>query len=155
MKRKHLYSFITIGLALILLNACAKYNSAESGSSEPVETVSATDLINQADALYRRREDLANACESIVLLKRARAADSGNFEASWKLVQADYSLGKFSPDAKESDKALADGINAARAAIRLNPNKPDGHFWLGANLGGEAEKSPFTKGIPAVGEIRD
>jgi tetratricopeptide (TPR) repeat protein len=98
---------------------------------------------------------LAKTRESISLLKRARALENDNFEIAWRLAQANYFLGKHSTDAKESEKSFTEGINAARAAIRINPNKADGHFWLGANLGGEAEKSPFTKGVTAVGGIRE
>ena len=133
--------------------ACAPHSEAESEKTR--EIVPAADLIKQADELYRQREDLAKLREAVAVLKRARAADSQNFEINWRLAQANYFLGKHSGDEKESDKAFADGVNFARVAARLNPNKPDGHFWLAASLGGEAEKSPFTKGITSMGEIRE
>jgi tetratricopeptide (TPR) repeat protein len=31
-----------------------------------------------------------------------------------------------------------EGVEAGKAAVGLQPNKPDGHFWLGANYGGAA-----------------
>ncbi|HEX8248574.1 MAG TPA: tetratricopeptide repeat protein [Pyrinomonadaceae bacterium] len=150
MPRFVFYIFIT--LVFLALTGCAPHGEAESEKSR--ETVPAADLIKQADELYRRREDLMKLRQSIAVLKRARSADTENFEANRRLAQANYFLGKHSGDEKESDKAFADGINYARLAVRLNPNAPDGHFWLGACLGGEAEKSPFTKGITAMGEIR-
>jgi tetratricopeptide (TPR) repeat protein len=150
MKRNVFYIFITLCLAAF--SACATHTEAEPGTSK--NSAAAAELIEKADAAYKQREDLEKVRETIALLKRARSADSENFEVGWRLAQANYFLGKHSPDAKESDKAYADGISAARLAVRLNPDKPQGHFWLGACLGGEAEKSPFTKGITAVGEIR-
>ncbi|HLM03203.1 MAG TPA: tetratricopeptide repeat protein [Pyrinomonadaceae bacterium] len=159
MPRNFFYIFITLGF--LALPACAPRGEAESEKSR--ETAAATttvaapvaDLIRQADELYRRREDLAKLRESIAVLKRARSADTENFETNWRLARANYFLGRHSTDEKEGDKAFADGINFARLAARLNPNKPEGHFWLGACLGGEAEKSPFTKGLTAMGEIRE
>jgi tetratricopeptide (TPR) repeat protein len=152
MRGNFFYIFIT--LIFLALTGCAPHSEAVSDS--PRETAaSAADLIKQADELYRGREDLAKLRESIAVLKRARSADAENFEVNRRLSRASYFLGKHSADQKESDKAFADGINFARAAARLNPNKPDGYFWLGANMGGEAEKSPFTKGIAAMGEIRE
>jgi tetratricopeptide (TPR) repeat protein len=151
MRRNVFYIFIT--LSFWALAACAPKSEAE--AEKPRETVPTADLIKQSDELYRRREDLTKLREAISILKRARAGDIENFEVNWRLAQANYSLGKHSDDAKESDKAFADGINYARIAARLAPEKPHGHFWLGANLGGEAEKSPYTKGIAAMGEIRE
>jgi tetratricopeptide (TPR) repeat protein len=151
MPRFVFYIFIT--LSFLAFAGCAPQSEAE--AEKPRETVSPADLIKQADELYRQREDLTRLREAISILKRARGGESGNFEVSWRLAQANYFLGKHSPDAKESDKAFTDGINYARSAARLAPEKPHGHFWLGANLGGEAEKSPYTKGIAAMGEIRE
>lgn len=151
MRRNVFYIFITL-LSIVFSTACASHTEAE---PETKESVPAADLIKKADDLYREREDLSKLREAITNLKRARRADPNNFEAAWKLAQFNYFLGKNAPDAKESERAFADGINAARVAIKLDANKPDGHFWLGANVGGEAEKSPFTKGITAIGEIRE
>jgi hypothetical protein len=151
MKRKFFYIFITVAFAAFSA-ACAARTEAEPDWEK--ETVPAAELVRQADELYAERENLDKLRDALALLKRARRADSNNFEAAWKLAQASYFLGKYTTDEKESEKAFAEGINAARIAVRLNPEKPDGHFWLGANLGGEAEKSPFTKGVTAIGEIR-
>jgi tetratricopeptide (TPR) repeat protein len=151
MPRNFFYIFIT--LIFLTLPNCAPRSEAE--SEKQIKTVPTADLIKQADELYRGREDLTKLRSAIDVLKRARAAEPENLEINRRLAQANYFLGKHSDDAIESDKAFADGINYARVAVRLNPNKADGHFWLGACLGGEAEKSPFTKGIPAMGEIRE
>ena len=32
------------------------------------------------------------------------------------------------------------GIESGKVAIKLQPDKPEGHFWLGANYGGEASQ---------------
>lgn len=151
MRGNFFYIFIT--LIFLTLTACSPRSEAE--SEKPIKTVPTADLIKQADELYRQREDLAKLRNAVTVLKSARAVESENFEINWRLAQANYFLGKHSTDEKESDKAFTDGANYARVAARLAPDKPHGHFWLGACLGGEAEKSPYTKGIMAMGEIRE
>jgi tetratricopeptide (TPR) repeat protein len=153
MLRNFFYIFIT--LIFLALPACAPHSEAESEKRVETAATAAANLIKQADELYRRREDLSKLREAIAVLKRARSAATENYEINWRLAQANYFLGKHSEDAKEIDKAFADGINFARVAARQNPSKPEGHFWLAACLGGEAEKSPYTKGITAMGEIRE
>ena len=36
------------------------------------------------------------------------------------------------------------GTMAGKAAVQLQPNKPEGHFWLGANYGGTAAHSTLS-----------
>jgi tetratricopeptide (TPR) repeat protein len=36
------------------------------------------------------------------------------------------------------------GIASGTAAVKLQPDKPDGHFWLGANFGGQAAHSTLS-----------
>ncbi len=40
-------------------------------------------------------------------------------------------------------------------ASRLEPNKPDGYFWYGANLGEQAKLAPLTKGITSLEDIKE
>lgn len=155
MRANSFYSFITLCLALILLSACAPSDNSESESAVKKDPVAASDLIKQADELYRQREDLDKLRAGIALLERARNGEPQNFEANWKLAKFDYYLGDASSDGKESDRVFKEGIEAGRAASRIAPDKPDGYFWTGANLGGRAEKNPLTEGLTSVGEIRE
>jgi tetratricopeptide (TPR) repeat protein len=72
----------------------------------------------------------------------------------WKFAKYNYCLGKQTTDEKESEKAFEYGKQAGRIASRVEPNKPDGHFWYGANLGEQARRSPVTVGIKALDDIR-
>lgn len=146
-----------LGLAcitfVILAHAsCAK--QTETPAEAAKEIASAADLIKQSDGAYAKRENLEQARQAANLLKRARLADSQNFEAACKLAQASYYIGKFSPDAKESERSFKQGVETARAATKLAPDKPDGYFWTAANLGGQAQKSMFA-GAASVGEVRE
>jgi tetratricopeptide (TPR) repeat protein len=155
MKLNFFYIFITLALCALATTACVSDIEAEPpGGARHQETVPAPELIRQADELFRQRADLEKLRQAVALLKRARSADEKNFEAAWKTAQFSYFLGKDTPDDKESDKVFSAGITAAIVATRLEPNKPEGYFWLGACYGGEAERNPFTKGITAVDKIR-
>jgi len=130
--------------------------SSSDSSAEPAKTsasVSVADSLKQADALYKGREDLAKLREGIKILKLARVEDQQNFEVVWKLSQFSYFLGEHTEDKDEQKKAFEDGISTARAAITLQGDKPEGHFWLGANLGGKAKINPLS-GLVAIGDIR-
>ena len=45
-------------------------------------------------------------------------------------------------------------VSAGKIAARLEPDKAEGHFWSGANLGEQAKRSPVTVGIKSIDDIR-
>jgi tetratricopeptide (TPR) repeat protein len=136
--------------ALMFLTACGGRGGE---SAIGGKTISAAELISQADNLYKEREDLAKVRTSLELLRQARIADGMNFEATWKTAQFNYFLGNNTKDEKERDTAFKEGIAAGRSAVRLQPERADGYFWTGANLGGQAQ-ADFISGAGNVSEIR-
>jgi Tfp pilus assembly protein PilF len=128
-----------------------------SSQSEVQETTqdkaAAADLVAKADLLYTQRVELARVREGIVMLRRALASDTSSYDAVWRLARLDYYLGAHTDNAGERDRAFNDGIEAGRRATKLQEGKPEGHFWLGANLGGKAQTSTLS-GLSAVTEIR-
>ena len=134
-------------------NANSAATTSPTTSASPMPSASGADLIAQADKLYAQREDLARLREGIILLKRARAEDFNNYDAAWRLSQFNYHLGSHTKDEAESEKAFQEGIEAGQAAIKLQDGKPEGHFWLGANYGGRAQKSSLS-GLASTEDIR-
>ena len=67
--------------------------------------------------------------------QQARDLDNRNYEVEWKYARMSYFLGsrKNTPE-EESEKVLKKGLSAAKIAKRIEPNKPDGHFWYAAIL---------------------
>lgn len=132
-------------------------SSCTSRSTNPVaataETVPAADLIPRADKLYAQRGDLNLVREALALLRRARTLDFQNYDAAWRLARANYVLGAHTKDEKERDNAFHEGIEAGEAAVKLQDSKPEGHFWLGANMGGRAQVSVLS-GAADAGDIR-
>ena len=80
--------------------------------------------------------------------------DPGNYEATWQLAKFNYYLATHTPDEKERDQAFQNGIEAGQTAVALQSEKPDGHFWLGANYGGAAEQSSI-QGLATVDDIQN
>jgi tetratricopeptide (TPR) repeat protein len=103
------------------------------------------------DALYRNRENLQSAQRAADLWE-ARA--STDFDAAWKLARACYWLGTHGP--KEARRAaLERGVKAGESAVRLSPNRPEGHFWMATDMGALAESFGLGQGLKYRGRIRD
>ena len=100
-----------------------------------------------ADRLYADRANLASAKRAADIWRGASAGSGPEgFDASWKLARADYWLGTHAPDA-ERRAFLDQGIESGRRASTLQPNRPEGHFWLAANMGALAESYGLRQGI--------
>ncbi|HYE65879.1 MAG TPA: TRAP transporter TatT component family protein [Pyrinomonadaceae bacterium] len=145
-----------LGLCLVLAGlVSAAVSCAKSAPVQPApaETRPTVDVIAQADRLYAQRDDLARVREGLALLRNARAADYSNYDVAWRLAKFNYHLGHHTTNEEEKDQAFREGIEAGEAAVRLQPEKPDGHFWLGANLGGRAQTSTLS-GLASADDIR-
>jgi tetratricopeptide (TPR) repeat protein len=105
------------------------------------------------DQLYAHRDDLASARAAEQIWADRLARDPKDFEAAWKLARARYWLGGHA--AEQDRKALYEaGIAAGRAAIAVSPNRPEGHFWVAANMGALAESFGTRQGLKYRGEIK-
>jgi len=110
---------------------------------------------DDADAFYQDREHLASAKQAAELWAGRLARNAGDFDSAYKLAQARYWLGTNGLPEGERKPALEAGIAAARIAIALKPNRPEGHFWLAANMGALAESYGMRQGIKYRGQIKD
>lgn len=100
--------------------------------------------VAEADTLYEGREDMQKARVAVAALRQARTADYGNYDAAWKLARAAFYVGDHTDVDSERDDMFREGTEAGKAAVALQPNKPEGHFWLGANYGGSAAHSTIA-----------
>jgi tetratricopeptide (TPR) repeat protein len=142
---------LTAALLALVISGC---RTQQAVTEAPVEKVSVPNLIAQADKLYAQREDLARLREGLSILRRARTAESGNYDVLWRIGQYDYYLGAHTQDKEERDRAFNEGIEAGKIAVQLQDGKPEGHFWLGANYGGVAQTS-LLGGLAAIDDIRE
>jgi tetratricopeptide (TPR) repeat protein len=103
-------------------------------------------LGQEPDRLYADRANLASARRAAQLWAAVLAGHPEAFEAAWKLARADYWLGGH---VNESERRafLEAGIEAGRKAAALQPNRPEGHFWIAVNMGALAESSGIRAGL--------
>jgi tetratricopeptide (TPR) repeat protein len=90
------------------------------------------------DRLYANRTDLASARRAAELWDASFRQNSKNFEAAWKLARAYYWLGTHAPE-NERRMFLEKGVQAGSAAAMIEPKRPEGHFWMAANMGALAD----------------
>jgi tetratricopeptide (TPR) repeat protein len=120
----------------------------------PLPASRTTAQAGDPDALYAKREDLASAREAVRLWQERLTAHLQDFETAWKLARARYWLGGHAPEA-ERKTILEGGIAAAKTAASLRPARPEGHFWMAANMGALAESFGLRQGIKYRGDIKD
>jgi tetratricopeptide (TPR) repeat protein len=106
------------------------------------------------DALYANRSDIASVRAASAVWASRLQQHADDFESAWKLARARYWLGGHAPDA-ERRAALEGGIAAGRTAVSINPNRPEGHFWIAANMGALAASFGVRQGLKYRGDIRD
>jgi tetratricopeptide (TPR) repeat protein len=123
-------------------------NAVDSGD----EKIAAAKII-EADQLYQGREDMAKARVAVATLRQAVTADYGSYDAAWKLSRASFYVGDHTDSDDEADDMFRAGIEAGKAAVKLRGDKPEGHFWLGANYGGDAQRSTLAS-LATVQDIR-
>jgi tetratricopeptide (TPR) repeat protein len=106
------------------------------------------------DALYRKRATIADARSAAAIWEAQLKADPRNFDAAWKLARVTYWLGSHEPP-DASRKALERGIEVARQAATIQPSRPEGYFWMAANMGSLAESFGLRQGLKYRGQIKD
>jgi tetratricopeptide (TPR) repeat protein len=106
-----------------------------------------------ADRLYADRENLASAREASAIWERQLDANPRDVEAAWKVARAAYWLGGHSPRSEQRAR-YERGVEAARRAVELEPKRPEGHFWMAANMGALAESFGLRAGLRYRGAIK-
>jgi tetratricopeptide (TPR) repeat protein len=87
-------------------------------------------------------------------LSQTRSANPKDFEAAWKLSRVKYWLGgHVTPDARRAE--LEAGVEAGTAASRISPDRPEGYFWMAANMGSLAENYGRRVGLRYRRPIKD
>lgn len=132
---------LTLYLALSTASAVAAGTSQQANANDP-------------DLLYAGREDLGKAREAAAIWTARLKQNPKDFEAAWKLARARYWLGGHAAEA-ERKALLEDGIAAARVAVAIDPKRPEGHFWIAANMGALAESFGMRQGLRYRGQIKD
>ena len=105
-----------------------------------VTSAQAADELAEADRLFAQG-GLQNLQQSIPLYLKAVEQNPGSFEANWKCARAhrEYANQAKRQDAADWKKTCAEhgktGMQYAQKAIDLQPDKPDGYYYYGVNVG--------------------
>jgi tetratricopeptide (TPR) repeat protein len=143
-----------LGVGLVfsaVLSGCS--TPAEPAVSGPSSGRSAPESIAQADELYAQRADVMKVRQGLIALRQATAEHATNYELAWRVAKLNYYLGSHTSDETEQEKAFHDGTEAGKLAVKLSNDRPEGHFWLGANYGGNAEISTLA-GLAEIEDIK-
>jgi tetratricopeptide (TPR) repeat protein len=96
--------------------------------------------------LYADRANLASAQRAADIWSAIHARQPRNFAAAWKRGRVDYWLGGHGTES-ERRAHLEAGIVAGRKAADIEPQKPEGYFWIAANMGALAESFDLRQGL--------
>jgi len=110
-----------------------------------------------ADDFYLGRENPANVDRALQILRQQVAENSNDYDAWWRISRSANFLERVR-DAADDDKAAVTafqaGADAGRRAVKLRPDRAEGHFWLGVNLGLIGEEEGLLRGIRLVDPVR-
>ncbi|MEP7274095.1 MAG: TRAP transporter TatT component family protein [Acidobacteriota bacterium] len=112
-----------------------------------------TGVIQQSDNLFSYGEDPGRDRQALELLGPPLAVEPRNYQLLWRSARACYYIAEESPVAQKV-AYYERGIKTAQAAVALEPNAVEGHFWLGANYGGVGEQKGMLKALSLIGKIR-
>lgn len=119
---RHFCSFFL--LAVILLFGCAGRRSVILERPQPV--ISAADaaaLRNDADKLWKQRDDPSKARQALALYRRAFAADPTNVELGTRLARALHFAGYYvETDPARQDSLFLLGVETGERVLALNPS---------------------------------
>ena len=149
-KGRKVFVFAIAVAVAVAASGCRK-GSTEAQPPPSEKTV--TQLISEADQLYAQRADVVKPRQGLIILRQAMAGDATNYEVAWRIAKFNYYVGTHISGDTEKEKAFQDGIEAGKLAVKFNDNRPEGHFWLGANYGGNAEISTLA-GLSDIEDIK-
>jgi len=139
-------------LSLLVLVGCGASSSlaARAGSIPPLPL---SEGVRRADDFYLGRQNSQNVREGLQVLRERVAQNPSDYEAWWRISKFNCYLARQAAKPQKL-KLLDEAVDAGKRAVTLAPNRVEGHFWLGANMGLTAEERGFVKALMLVDTIR-
>ena len=119
----------------------------------PALADSLSTYVQQADDYWLGRQNPDNVRKAMALLREGANKNLQDYEVWWRISRLESFVGRHSSGSTKSH-ALNDGISAGKKAVALQPDRVEGHFWLGANQGLLAEDSGLLEGLRLVDSIK-
>lgn len=124
-----------------------------SGANGPTTGRGVSLDIRKADDYFLGRQNLANVDQGINLLLEDLSKSPKDYESWWRLSKFCNYRARHS-NGPEKVKLLKEAIEAGKKAVSLEPNRVEGHFWMGASYGLLAEESGLIEGLRLIDTIR-
>ncbi len=115
---------------------------------------SVEELIAQADDLYNEMKDMETAEKALELYRQALGVTEDKYEPYWKIARVQYYIGAHTAEKKDKKIIFSQGVYHAKKAMALQPEKTDGHYWLGVNNGKYGEVKGVMKSLSLVKPIK-
>jgi tetratricopeptide (TPR) repeat protein len=109
------------------------------------------------DALYADRinvESARKAADIWAAVVERNSKSPSAFVPAWKLSRACYWLGGHAA-IQERRGFLEQGVEAGRKAVAIQPDRPEGYFWMAANMGALAESFGMHQGLKYRKSIKE
>ena len=106
------------------------------------------------DRLYADRVHLDSARRAVAIWEERLRRNPADFEAAWKVARGSYWLGGHVPPGERRSQ-YERGVEAGRRAVAIDPHRPEGHFWMAANMGALAESFGLRQGLKYRRAIKD
>jgi tetratricopeptide (TPR) repeat protein len=124
------------------------------GSTFPLFSQSEEELIAQGDGLYNEMKDMATAKEALAKYMEALVKLDNKYDAYWRIARIHYFIGAHTERKKDKKIIFSQGIYYGNKAVAAEPEKPDGHYWLGVNNGKYGETKGVLKSLSLVKPIK-
>jgi tetratricopeptide (TPR) repeat protein len=106
--------------------------------------------------IIKKRNTHEGNLELLNIISNYMMNDSNNYDLYWESSALWYTEGEFYVSDNESKKeCFRIAKDFALNAVRLNPEGPDGHYWLGASYGLWAEANGIFSSLFYAGYIID
>lgn len=116
---------------------------------------SAEELVAQADGMLMSLADMDTAKDILAKYETAAETMGNTYDLNWKMSRILYHIGNHTADKKMQQDIFSQAIVLAEKAIALEPEKPDGHFWLAVNNGKFGESKGVMKSLGLVKPIKE
>ena len=116
---------------------------------------SADELVAQADEMLMSLADMDTAKDILAKYETAAETIENKYDVNWKMSRIIYHIGNHTADKKMQQEIFSQAIVLAEKAIALEPEKPDGHYWLAVNNGKFGESKGVMKSLGMVKPIKE
>jgi len=134
------------GLALGVAFALGASGRGQEASPGPA------DAVRLADELFSEGRDPARDREALTVLEAAGSA-SDDYDLLWRQVRVAHQVAQNAAE-DERRKLLETAIGRGERAVRLQPSRVEGHYWLGACYGSYAEARGGFKAWRLASKLR-